>query len=44
VKFSGKGDAKLSPAPEAGEHKKVLLRELGYGDKEIASLEREKVI
>ena len=44
VKFSEKRDTKLSPAPEAGEHKKVLLRELGYGDEEIASLEREKVI
>jgi crotonobetainyl-CoA:carnitine CoA-transferase CaiB-like acyl-CoA transferase len=44
VKFSEKRDTKLSPAPEVGEHKKALLRGLGYGDEEIASLEREKVI
>ncbi len=44
VKFSEKRDAKLSPAPGIGEHKKTLLRGLGYEDEEIASLEREKVI
>lgn len=44
VKFSEKRDTKLPPAPEVGEHNKILLRELGYGDEEIASLEREKVI
>ena len=44
VKFSEKEGVDLSPTPELGEHTQVLLRELGYGEEEMASMEREKVI
>jgi len=44
VKLSEKRDAELFPAPEIGEHTKILLRELGYSDEKIASLEKERVV
>jgi crotonobetainyl-CoA:carnitine CoA-transferase CaiB-like acyl-CoA transferase len=32
------------PAPALGQHDHELLRELGYGDAEIAQLEADRVI
>jgi crotonobetainyl-CoA:carnitine CoA-transferase CaiB-like acyl-CoA transferase len=32
------------PAPTLGQHNHELLRELGYGDAEIAQLEADQVI
>jgi crotonobetainyl-CoA:carnitine CoA-transferase CaiB-like acyl-CoA transferase len=33
-----------TPTPEPGEHTDAVLRELGYGDAEIAGLRERKVV
>jgi formyl-CoA transferase len=35
---------KITPAPLLGEHRREILAELGYGEREIAALEAEGAI
>ena len=44
VKFSATPGAVCGPAPRLGEHTRAVLAELGYGEEEIAALEREGAV
>jgi crotonobetainyl-CoA:carnitine CoA-transferase CaiB-like acyl-CoA transferase len=44
IKLSGTPIKKYSPAPQLGQHTRKILKQLGYGDKQIMELVEEKVI